>query len=55
MAISGSMWCKRDSASHRRRGRVFETITPEAMKNATDISETNPTWKWMDQDPRATR
>jgi hypothetical protein len=37
-----------------RRGRVFETITPEAMKNATDISETNPTWKWTDQDPRAT-
>lgn len=35
------------------RGRVFETITPEAMKNATDISETNPTWKWTDQDPRA--
>ena len=29
-----------------RRGRVFETITPDAMKDATDISETNPTWKW---------
>ena len=28
-----------------RRGGVFETITPEAMKNATDISESNPTWK----------
>jgi hypothetical protein len=27
-----------------RRGRVFETITPDAMKGATDICETNPTW-----------
>jgi hypothetical protein len=38
-----------------RRGKVFATITPEAMKSATDISETNPTWKWTDQDPRAPR
>jgi hypothetical protein len=38
-----------------RRGRLFETITPEAMKNATDISETNPRWKWTEQDPRPTR
>jgi hypothetical protein len=38
-----------------RRGRVFETITPDAMKDATDISESNPTWKWAGQDPRATR
>jgi hypothetical protein len=37
-----------------RRGRVFETITPDAMKDAIDTSETNPTWKWADRDPRAT-
>jgi hypothetical protein len=29
--------------------------TPDATKNAADISETNPTWKWTDQDPRTPR
>ena len=34
-----------------RRGRAFETITPEAMKNAATVRETNPTWKWTTEDP----
>jgi hypothetical protein len=34
-----------------RGGKSFERITPEAMKSATDVTETNPTWKWSDQDP----
>jgi hypothetical protein len=34
-----------------RKGKSFESITPDAMKNATTVSETNPTWKWTDQEP----
>jgi len=34
-----------------RGGKPFERITPEAMKSATIVTETNPTWKWSDQDP----
>jgi hypothetical protein len=34
-----------------RSGRAFETITPEAMKNATKVSETNLTWKWTTEEP----
>src|SRR5215470_5722981 len=34
-----------------RGGRAFETITPEAMKNARDVSETNLTWKWTTEEP----
>lgn len=34
-----------------RNGRVFETVTPAAMRNATKVSETNPTWKWSTTDP----
>jgi hypothetical protein len=33
------------------RRKSFETITPDAMKKATTVTETNPTWKWTDQDP----
>jgi hypothetical protein len=33
------------------KGRVLETVTPSAMKNATKVSETNPTWKWTTTDP----
>ena len=29
-----------------RRGRAFETITAKAMKNATNVSETNLNWEW---------
>ena len=39
-----------------RKGRTFETITPEAMKNAIKVSETSFKWTWTAQDtskPRA--
>jgi hypothetical protein len=29
-----------------RHGRAFETITAKAMKNATNVSETNLNWEW---------
>ena len=32
------------------RGQAFETITAKAMKNATNVSETNLTWKWTTED-----
>jgi len=34
-----------------RRGRVFDAITPEAMKNATTVTETSPAWNWTTEDP----
>jgi len=34
-----------------RRGQSFETITAKAMKNATNVSETNLNWKWTTEDP----
>ncbi len=34
-----------------RGGKSFETVTPDAMRNATTVSETDPTWKWSDQEP----
>jgi hypothetical protein len=34
-----------------KNGRAFETVTPAAMKNATKVTETNPTWKWTTTDP----
>jgi hypothetical protein len=34
-----------------RGGKSFENITREAMKSATTVTETNPMWKWTDQDP----
>jgi hypothetical protein len=34
-----------------RGGKSFERITPEAMKSATTVTETNPTWKWTDREP----
>jgi hypothetical protein len=33
------------------RGRTFETITPEAMKSARKVKETNLNWKWTDEEP----
>jgi hypothetical protein len=33
------------------RGRTFETITPEAMKSARKVKETNLKWKWTEQEP----
>jgi hypothetical protein len=35
-----------------RTGGVFEKITPDAIKNASRIRETRPTWKWLSEDPR---
>src|SRR5262249_54923624 len=29
-----------------RHGRAFETITAKAMKNATEVKETNLIWEW---------
>jgi hypothetical protein len=34
-----------------RGGKSFERITPEAMRSATTVTERNPTWKWLNQDP----
>jgi hypothetical protein len=34
-----------------RGGKSFENITRGAMKSATTVTETNPTWKWTAQDP----
>jgi|EndMetStandDraft_8_1072994.scaffolds.fasta_scaffold624014_1 hypothetical protein len=36
-----------------RRGKVFDKVTPDAMKNATTKTETNPTGTWSEKDPRA--
>jgi len=30
----------------RGKGKVYETITPDAMKNADTVNEDNPTWTW---------
>jgi len=30
-----------------KNGKVYEKITPEAMRNAINISQTNLTWEWM--------
>ncbi len=32
-------------------GKVFPTITRQAMQQATDVRETDPTWAWSDQEP----
>ncbi|MGA8225958.1 MAG: hypothetical protein WCA55_05460 [Xanthobacteraceae bacterium] len=34
-----------------RKGKVFEGVTPAAMKTADKITETSPTWKWTTDDP----
>ena len=33
------------------RGHAFERITATAMKNATNVSETNLNWKWTTENP----
>jgi hypothetical protein len=35
-----------------RSGKAFEKVTSEAMKNASRIRETKPTWRWLSEDPR---
>jgi hypothetical protein len=44
----GAKWLQINAAVRitNRRGQAFETITAEAMKNATNVSETNLNWKW---------
>src|SRR5256886_17435775 len=44
----GARWLQIHAAVRitNRRGQAFETITAEAMKNATNVSETNLNWKW---------
>jgi hypothetical protein len=32
-------------------GKVYDTITPAAMKNADKVTETKPTWKWTTREP----
>jgi hypothetical protein len=49
----GDKWLRLEASVRvsDRRGRAFETITPEAMKNAAAARETNPTWRWTAEDP----
>jgi hypothetical protein len=49
----GNKWLKIETKVRitGRKGAVFEKVTPAAMKNATDITETNPTWKWSTEEP----
>jgi hypothetical protein len=44
----GAKWLQIHAAVRitNRRGQAFEMITAEAMKNATNVSETNLNWKW---------
>lgn len=35
-----------------RSGKAFEKMTAEALKNASRIRETRPTWRWLSEDPR---
>src|SRR5262245_13518432 len=34
-----------------RGGRSYETITPAAKKNASNVLETNLTWRWTTDEP----
>ena len=49
----GSKWLKINTKVRitGRKGKVFEAITPAAMKNADKITETDPTWKWTTEEP----
>lgn len=33
-------------------GEVYETETPAALKHASRITQTQPSWTWTDEDPR---
>jgi len=33
-------------------GKVYDTITRAAMKNASKVTETKPTWKWTTDEPK---
>jgi hypothetical protein len=49
----GAMWLQIHATVRitDRRGQAFETITTNAMNNATNVSETNLTWKWTTEFP----
>lgn len=32
-------------------GKIYDTITPAAMKNADKLTETKPVWKWSATEP----
>jgi hypothetical protein len=34
-----------------KAGRVYDTITPDALKSVVKVTETNPTWKWTTENP----
>ena len=50
----GDKWLKIDATVRVTgpKGEVFETETPQALKRATKISQTNVTWAWSADDPR---
>jgi hypothetical protein len=53
----GDKWLKIDATVRVTgpKGEVFETETPQAMKRASKISQTNVTWAWSADDPRKAR
>lgn len=34
-----------------KRGKVYDQITPQIMRSAQDVKETNPTWTWSTTEP----
>jgi hypothetical protein len=34
-----------------KRDKIYETITPDAMRRAENVKETDPTWIWSDTEP----
>jgi hypothetical protein len=54
----GAKWLQIDATVRitDRRGQAFETITAKAMKDVTNVSETNLNWKWTTEcAPRSIR
>jgi hypothetical protein len=49
----GSKWLviRADVRITDRHGRVFDKITPAAMRNATNVREARPRWEWTAEDP----
>jgi hypothetical protein len=37
------------------KGEAYETQSDAAMKRASRVSQTNPTWTWTDDDPRKSK
>ena len=53
----GDKWLKIDASVRVTgpKGEVFETETPQAMKRASKIRQTNVAWAWSADDPRKAR